>query len=551
MCKKKYMLVVGGVLVFLVFIIGILSVTVNYVRLNRERTLRELEEDIKAGSEQLQFYLESLQSHLLGIKRHLRTTDMKVDEELYSDINFIRAHHSDAVQEILILDVNGKVVAGTNPASAQSSFQESKYFKNTQHISNKVYLSEAIVVSDLLGRPEVDHKIFMDPLDLGFMLCTGVYSKGVFRGAVLFVVRFEPFFNRYSMALTKLTSGYGFIVQEDGRILFHREVELRGKFISDLPESSDLIKANDLLKNSEGKTFGYRATGQHIIVISEVYLENRRWTVGISTTTSKLAQKTLTTIYTLSGLLLLFGIIIFWLIFSLIRLTQAKEMIGESEERLRYLSSQLISAQEEERRRISLELHDEMGQALTAIGLNLESIMKELPPEHAAMIKGKLDETISLTEQASDRIRDLSLDLRPSMLDDLGLLPTLRWYINSHEKRTETPVIFEAINLGERLSPEVEIVLYRIVQESLNNITKHARAKKVKIRLEQKKKKVGVFIEDDGIGFHPDQGVRETAPVKGIGLLGMHERVRLLGGSFRVRSHKSHGTSIFAELPLN
>jgi PAS domain S-box-containing protein len=230
---------------------------------------------------------------------------------------------------------------------------------------------------------------------------------------------------------------------------------------------------------------------------------------------------------------------------------QVDEVLRESEERLRYLSSQLISAQEEERKRISLELHDEMGQALTAIGLNLESIGKELPPEHAAIIKNKLAETISLVEHASDHVRDLSLDLRPSMLDDLGLVPTLRWYVNSYEKRTETPVIFEALNLGERLTPEVKIVLYRVVQESLNNIRKHAQAKKVKIRLEQKKKKIGVLIEDDGIGFYPDRVVSKTTPVKGIGLLGMQERVRLLGGSLKIRSREGQGASIFVELPLH
>jgi PAS domain S-box-containing protein len=230
---------------------------------------------------------------------------------------------------------------------------------------------------------------------------------------------------------------------------------------------------------------------------------------------------------------------------------QADEVLRESEERLRYLSSQLITAQEEERKGISLELHDEMGQTLTAIGLNLESIGKELTPEHAAMIKDKLAETISLVEHASDHVRDLSLDLRPSMLDDLGLLPTLRWYVNSYEKRTETPVIFEALNLGERLAPEVEIVLYRIVQESLNNIRKHAQAKKIKLRLEQKKKKIGVLIEDDGIGFYPDRVVSETTLVKGIGLLGMQERVRLLRGSFKIRSREGQGTSIFVELPLH
>lgn len=147
----------------------------------------------------------------------------------------------------------------------------------------------------------------------------------------MFVLRAEPFFNRYSVALTKLTSGYGFILQEDGRILFHRDVELRGKFISDLPESSDLTKINDLLKKTEGKILGYRALGQHMIVTSEIYMGNKRCILGISTTTSKLAQKTLSVIYILSGLLLVLGMIIFGLVFALIRLGQAKEAFRESE----------------------------------------------------------------------------------------------------------------------------------------------------------------------------------------------------------------------------
>jgi PAS domain S-box-containing protein len=335
MSTKKYMLLFGGALVFLVFVIGILSVTFNYVRLNREWALREFEQDIKAGSQQLQFFLESLRSDLLRIDKYLANNNMKIGEELYGYLDFVMGHHKNAITEILILDVNGKLLAGTNPTSAQSNFQESKYFKDTQHIPNIVYLSEAIIISDLLKRSEGAPEIFKDPLDLGFVLHTGVYSKGIFKGAVLFVVRIEPFFNRYSMALTKLTSGYGFILQENGRILFHRDVELRGKFLSDLPDSSDLAGANELLKKTEGKISGYRALRQHMIISSEIYMENQRWILGISTTPSKLTQKALTTIYILSGLLLLLGIIIFGLVFSLIRLGRAKESLRDSEIRFR------------------------------------------------------------------------------------------------------------------------------------------------------------------------------------------------------------------------
>ena len=547
MFKRRYMLIVGGALVFIVFIIGIVTITFNYVKLNRELALHIFQDDIKAGSQQLKFYMESLHYDLLRIEKNLANITMKVSEELYGYLGFVMGHHPTGIQEIFILDVNGKVIASTSPASVQSSFHESTYFKNTQQIPNKIYLSEAITVSDLLHRSKGASNVFIDPLDLGFVLHTGVYSKGIFKGAVLFLVRAEPFFNRYSIALTQLTSGYGFIVQKDGRILFHRDVELRGTFTSDLPFSSDLIKAHDLLEHTDGKTMKYHTSGHHMIVTSDIYMANQRWILGISTSIPKVAKKSLTIIYTLSGLMFLLGIIIFGLVFALFRLGQAKELIGESEKRLRLmvdqvgailwtvdpelrltstqggglavmnlqpdqvrgqtlyeyfhtddplflplashrralngesvdyeqtwngitfqthleplrdtkgsitgvigvslnitdrkrteeslreselwlrrLSSQLISAQEEERRRISLELHDEMGQALTAIGLNLESIGKEFSPENGTKMKDKLEETISLVEESSDRVHDLSLDLRPSKLDVLGIVPTSR-----------------------------------------------------------------------------------------------------------------------------
>ncbi|MDY6790320.1 MAG: PAS domain S-box protein [Thermodesulfobacteriota bacterium] len=339
MFKKNYMLFLGGVLIFFGFCLGILSVTFNYVKLNREAAVGEFEEQVKAGAKQLQFYSESLRSDLLRIEKYLSNSDMKVSRELYGYLDFVLGHHPNAIAEILILDVNGKGVAGTNPVSVKSSFHESKYFIKTQHRPNRVYFSEAIIAGDLSRLSEVGTNGFMDPLDLGFVLYSGVYSRGVFKGAVLFIVRAEPFFKRYSEALTKLTSGYGFILQEDGRILFHRDVELRGKFISDLPESSDL--SNDLLKKNEGKISGYGLTGQHMNIISEVFLQNRKWILGVSTNTSKLAQKTLITLYTLSGILLLLGIIVFGLVFSLIRLGKAKERLSAGEKRLSLILKQV------------------------------------------------------------------------------------------------------------------------------------------------------------------------------------------------------------------
>ncbi|MBE9581275.1 MAG: PAS domain-containing protein [Proteobacteria bacterium] len=675
MFKKKHMLIVGGALVFLVFIIGVLSVTFNYVKLNREWVLHEFENNIKTGSEELQFYLESLRSDLLRIDKYLANSNMKVGEELYGYLNFVMGHHPNAIPEILILDVNGKVVAGTNPASAQSSFQESKYFKNTQHIPNKVYLSEAIIVSDLLSRSEVAPKIFMDPLDLGFVLHTGVYSKGVFKGAILFVVRAEPFFNRYSMALTKLTSGYGFILEEDGRILFHRDVELRGKFLSDLSEPSDLIKANDLLRNTEGKILGYRATGQHLIVTSEVYMENQRWILGISTTTLKLAQKALSTIYTLSGLVLLLGIIVFGLVVAFMRLGEAKEALWQSEERLRVagkaaydliyewdvasdalqwfgdidgllgyrkgkisrdinawldlilpedrvkldnaveihrtstepiqyeyrvrhkdgtyrhwndhglpllddkgcpykwigvctditerkraeealqlyveqlrsLTARLEEVEAVLRQRLAQELHDRVGQNLTALSINLNVVRSMFPAESATEVGPRLDDSLRLVEQTAEHIRDVMAELRPPVLDDYGLVAALRWYGEQFTDRTGVATVVQGEDWTPRLPASLEMALFRTVQEALTNAAKHAQASQVTVTMEQVAGGARLTIADNGDGFDP-KVLDRPGKLSGWGLVSMRERAASVGGHLIVKSEPGKGTRIVVEV---
>lgn len=236
---------------------------------------------------------------------------------------------------------------------------------------------------------------------------------------------------------------------------------------------------------------------------------------------------------------------------NILRRKQSEETLRESEKRLRFLSSQLLNAQEIERRRISLELHDEMGQVLTAISINLRSMGRELPLNLDPLIKEKLAETQSLLEQASEQIRELSHYLRPSMLDDLGLLPTLRWYLDGYKKRTDLDVKYKPINFEERPNPEVEIVIYRVVQEALNNIAKHAQASRVLVRLERKEKEVAISIEDDGKGFDVNEVLAPDDLKGGIGILGMRERVSTLGGRLSIQSRKGSGTSISAEIPLN
>jgi PAS domain S-box-containing protein len=240
----------------------------------------------------------------------------------------------------------------------------------------------------------------------------------------------------------------------------------------------------------------------------------------------------------------------FALVTDITERVQAEEEVAKYQRDLQRLSAQLINTQEEERKRISQELHDEMGQALTAMSINLAAIEKELSPERSPTISERLAETSSLADRTLEQVRELSLDLRPSMLDDLGLVPTLRWYVNRYAKRLDIEVEFEVMGLEERLSAEMETVLYRAVQEALTNVARHAQASRVRIQLERKESTVAAFIEDNGQGFDREEVAGREASARGVGLLGMRERVASLGGRLHIQSRPGQGTRLSLEIPV-
>jgi signal transduction histidine kinase len=232
------------------------------------------------------------------------------------------------------------------------------------------------------------------------------------------------------------------------------------------------------------------------------------------------------------------------------RVAERTAELADANQRLRHLSVQIINAQEAERKRISQELHDEMGQALTAIIYNLEMSLQDLPPGLGQTTKERLVEAYSLTLRTLEQVRLLSLDLRPAMLDDLGLLPALRSYVGRYTRRTGIEVAFEAIGMEEQLGPEMETALYRIVQEALTNVARHAQARSIRLRLECKASTVAVVVEDDGRGFDVEK-TRESKPSdSGVGLLGIEERVHAMGGSLCILSQPGQGTVLSVEMPL-
>lgn len=222
------------------------------------------------------------------------------------------------------------------------------------------------------------------------------------------------------------------------------------------------------------------------------------------------------------------------------------EAIDESNQQR---ATQIINAQEEERKRVARELHDETSQVLTSLLISLAVVEKAVTTQEA---RDRIAETRRLAHQTLRAIRNLSIDLRPSALDDLGLLPALRWYVKEYQHKTSIEVDFQASGLKERLSNEMETVLYRIVQEALTNVAKHGRANKAWVTLKGDANTITATIRDNGRGF--DLNTLQKAPGQergGWGLVGMYERAQLLEGTMEVKSQPGHGTTICTRIPLH
>jgi signal transduction histidine kinase len=213
---------------------------------------------------------------------------------------------------------------------------------------------------------------------------------------------------------------------------------------------------------------------------------------------------------------------------------------GEATRTLRRLNEIL----EEEAKRIAHALHDEAGQLLVSAHIALAEISADLPDP----LRERLQETRGLLYQIERRLRELSHELRPAILDDLGLVPAIEFLAQGVSKRAGFPIAVDDETAG-RLPPRIETALYRIIQEALTNVTKHASATHVRIRLAQDNGRILCSIQDDGKGFDAAAVLAGQAP-RGLGLVGMRERLHALGGTMQVSSAPSHGTEIFVTVPV-
>jgi signal transduction histidine kinase/CheY-like chemotaxis protein len=229
---------------------------------------------------------------------------------------------------------------------------------------------------------------------------------------------------------------------------------------------------------------------------------------------------------------------------------QAEKGLRESEQKLRYLATQLLTAQERERARISRDLHDDLGQSLLTLKLGLQSVGRALPQELSA-IREDLVSQIGLIDGITDNVRRLAKDLRPSILEDLGLSVALKHLFNNFQQHNKVELSLEMEDIEEHFSPEGQLLIYRVFQEALTNIARHAFATRVAVSIKWGESGLVFIIQDNGRGFAMNEVLNGEDRARGLGLSAMEERVYMLGGSFTMWSHKGQGTTITFSIPIS
>jgi signal transduction histidine kinase len=228
-----------------------------------------------------------------------------------------------------------------------------------------------------------------------------------------------------------------------------------------------------------------------------------------------------------------------WMMTNLEQLQQARDSLQASQERYRALSRRLLERQEHERASLARELHDQLGQSLVAVSLNLDAIKGELSPASRA----RIPESLRAIEEMIKQVQTLAFELRPSTLDEFGLVGALRLLVARHGERTGVRASFTATPTDARASVEIETACFRIAQEALSNVARHARARHVEVTLTAQDAALEVTVRDDGVGFNVE-------PLRtGLGLVGMGERAELAGGRLDIESAPGAGTTLRARFP--
>ena len=226
---------------------------------------------------------------------------------------------------------------------------------------------------------------------------------------------------------------------------------------------------------------------------------------------------------------------------------RADEALRAAHERLRMLSQQLLHVQEQERRQLARDLHDEIGQAVTAVKMNLQTLQRGGSAAGGTCL---LEDSFKILDRIMQHVRDLSLDLRPALLDDIGLVSAVRWYVSRQAERAGWTAEVVADETLSGLPADLAVVCYRVIQEAVTNAMRHASAHRIHVSLQRHDQTLEILIQDDGVGFHVAEAQTRAARGQSLGLLGMEERVHLMNGRLTITSAPGQGTGVRIGIPL-
>ena len=396
-----------------------------------------------------------------------------------------------------------------------------------------------------------------------------------FTGAVSFLIDFEKFLT-HELKGHAMTTHYVWMMDRDSRLLFqseHPEMVMRNIHQRDRTCIQCHVSFNyidEILQKSEG-TLGYHLKNapKKLAAFAPVKVGDLSWVVVINSSydsVSAFIRKSLRqSLLLLSAVVLSFVLGSVYLIYNdrvkvraeeeskhwqemTAERKKSEETLKRSEEQLRHLHSRLLTTQEEERRRISGELHDGLGSALVTLKLRENLIKGKLREDQGGLIN-ECEKTIRYVDQIIEDVHRLSRNLTPSVLEHLGLSASIRWLANENSPRNNTEVTLDVTNVDHHFSQEAKITIYRIFQESFTNIEKYAQAKNVLIVIKECGDEVSFSIEDDGKGFDLMRVVSRNITQRGLGLATMKERTRMLGGQFDLWSEQEKGTRITFRIP--
>jgi len=436
-------------------------------------------------------------------------------------------------------------VADINPNTVGYCYAQERGIYTTKDYHDLYKLKDLNMIIELTGRDDVANKISQTKPD-HVRLMDNVVARvfwDIFQiqeRRIAERTRAEEALHQSEEKYSKLVENSltGIYIDQDGKIVFanKRFAEIYGYSRDELAgmESWRLVHPDDRPLTTEIRT--KRLRGEEAPSEYEARgLTKDGWTIWINRRNTRIEY---------NGRPAVLG--------NVVDITKRKQMeraLRESGKRLQFLSSNLLTAQERERRRISIELHDELGQALTVLKLQLRSIERKLRKDQKAL-REDCEDALRYVDQIIENVRRLSRDLIPSILEDIGLSAALRWVIDDVSRHYDIKTSVEMGDIKHLFSQEAQIIIYRVFQEALANTGKHANATHVSIVIEKKDGRVSFAVEDNGNGFDVEYVRAQASTEKGLGLAAMDERVRMLGGSLDIWSEEGTGTRITFTVPV-